>query len=113
MIRIENKKDKNVKQIDDEMYAEILKVLEKKAIKLYRRVLEVDDVKNDNGLEKARAIKTSKKKDEIEKAMLEITKKGEKITKYKIHQLTNIAYVTLNKYYDESLAKLNKRSLFM
>lgn len=107
-------KDKKMKQIDDELYAEILKVLEKRAKKLYNKVLALDEVKqNDNGLEKARAVKTSKKKDEIEKAMLEIKSKGEKITKYKVHQITNIAYVTLSKYYDELLEKVNKIKVFM
>ena len=90
-----------MKSINDELYKEILKILEKRNKTIYKKLLECVDIKKDNSLEKARATKSNNKIEEIKKAMIEIgIEKKREPTKYEIHKKTNIAYVTINKYYD-------------
>ena len=96
-----------MKQIDNELYKEVLEALEKRNKRLYKKMLELNDV-DKNGLKKARAKKSDRKMDEIKKAILKISKEEHsQPSKYQVHKLTNIAYVTINKYYDEIVDNLH------
>jgi len=91
-----------MKAINDELYNDVLTILEKRNKTIYKKFLNLEDVKKDNSLEKARATKSNNKIEEIKKAIIEIgIEKKREPTKYEIHKKTNIAYVTINKYYDE------------
>jgi len=60
-------------------------------------LIEVDE------LATARTIKTDRVKESIKSTLKELIQSNIKPTKYKVHKSTNIAYITLAKYYDEIL----------
>jgi len=58
------------------------------------------------------------KKKLIKEVITELLINNEEVTKYKVHKQTNIAYITINKYFDialkESIKEVNsKRGLFI
>ena len=57
--------------------------------------------KQKNHLENIRVLKSETKKELLQKAFRELIQSKETPTRYKLHKLTNIAYSTINKYYDE------------
>jgi hypothetical protein len=98
-----------MKQIEDDLYRDILSLLEKRNKALYQKMLELKDVDMNINLSIARATKTNNKKNEMKKAIIEIAKiKHRKPTKYELHTKTKIAYVTINKYFDEIIDETNK-----
>jgi len=91
-----------MKQIDDKLYLEVLNILEKRNKTIYKKFLELSEVQEDSTLARARETKTKNKIEEIKKAIKDIAEeKKKKPTKYDIHKKTNIAYQTINKYYDD------------
>ena len=90
-----------MKEIDDKLYLEVLNILEKRNKTIYKRFLLLSEVQENSTLLRARETKTKNKIEEIKKAIKEISEeKNKKPTKYDIHKKTNIAYQTINKYYD-------------
>lgn len=57
--------------------------------------------KQQTHLSKLREIRTTQTKELLQKAFRELIQAKETPTKYKLHKQTNIAYSTINKYYDE------------
>jgi len=91
-----------MRQIDDKLYLEVLNILEKRNKTIYKKFLILDEVKKDSTLARARDTKTKNKINEIREAIREIAEdKNKKPTKYDIHKKTNIAYQTINKYYED------------
>lgn len=58
-------------------------------------------IKQKQHLSKIREIRTTQTKELLQKAFRELIQQKETPTRYKLHKLTNIAYSTINKYYDE------------
>ena len=56
-----------------------------------------------NTLQEARDIKTQRIKQSIQETIKSLFDEDMKLSKYQIHKRTGIAYVTINKYYDEIL----------
>lgn len=96
--------------IDEELYNEVLKVVEKRNKTLHKRMIEeiekleevkqVQKVDNDYLL-KARNTKSENIKKRIEIAIETIKSDGKKVNKYNINKLTGVAYQTLKQYEDE------------
>jgi hypothetical protein len=57
--------------------------------------------KQKNHLENIRVLKSETKKETLKKAYNGLIQQKETVTRYKLHKQTNIAYNTINKYYDE------------
>ena len=91
--------------INDKLLIKIKSLLEKRSKNLLKELNKIKPIKNisDNNqnIENARNQKTSQKKDKIKNSILELKKDKINISKYQIHKKTGIAYVTINKYYDE------------
>ena len=89
-------------EIENELFFKIQNILEKRNTSIYK---EFCKIKSNNTsydvLEKARVIKTNRKKDEIRLAIKELIHQKIKPTKYKVCKKTAISYATLNKYFDE------------
>jgi len=92
----------------------------------YQTVMKILSVRNKNLFEKLSTLQQTEtitkrsinKKNQIKEVITELLNDNEEVTKYKVHKRTNIAYVTINKYYDvilkESLKDVNsKRGLFL
>lgn len=58
-------------------------------------------IKQKNHLENIRDNRTTQTKVTLKKAFKELLHTKETVTRYKLHKQTNIAYSTINKYYDE------------
>jgi predicted transcriptional regulator len=57
-------------------------------------------------LQNARDIKSNRIKNKILCTIEQLQDENIKPTKYQIHKKTNIAYVTINKYYDDLLSSI-------
>lgn len=88
-------------EIEDSVYLELLNALKLTDKTLYNKIKALQP--QENTLTRARAIKTTRVKENIKEALKELKQANIEPTKYQVHQRTNIAYVTLSKYYDEML----------
>lgn len=86
--------------IDDEVFAKVLQIVIKKDAKLYNILKEITPLQDLNTLETARTIKTDRIKERIKSTLIELLQADINPTKYKVHKRTNIAFITLKKYYD-------------
>jgi hypothetical protein len=57
-------------------------------------------------LQQARELKTQRVKQSIEQSIKELLSKDIQPTKYKVNKSTGIAFITLNKYYDDILEEV-------
>ena len=94
-------------EIDESTFKKVKKIIKLRNTTLYNEIKDIKSIPTLNTtLEQARIAKTDRVKNQIEKVLLELINANITPSKYKIHKHTNIAYVTLNKYYDEILAKV-------
>lgn len=96
-------------EIKDEFLARLINFMENENLALYNELKEIKPL-DVNSLEKARKIKTQKVKDNLKVGIKEILKEGKMPTKYQIHKKTNIAYITINKYFKELLEEVKKEA---
>ena len=89
--------------IDDELFSKIKAIVKSRNITIYKHLEHIKQIKTapSDILVKARAIKTSRKKDEIKTAIKELIHSKTKPTKYQINKKTGISYITLDKYFDD------------
>ena len=97
-------------EIDKELFEKIKKVMQTRNKNIATELEKIKEIKNiphnNNYLENAREVKTKKIKERIKIAMLEIKKENLKVNKYQVHKKTNIAYITLAKYFDTILKEV-------
>jgi len=91
--------------IQDELFSKILAIVKGRNIKVYEELQQLPPLKLNtiDTLATARAIKTDRIKESIRTTLIELMQSETKPSKYKVHKRTNIAYITLNKYYDDIL----------
>ena len=87
----------------EDIYNQVMDTLEEHNQKLFEIV---STIKTKDTLATARTIKTDRIKLAIKSALLELLEAETIPTKYKVHKSTNIAYITLNKYYNPILEAL-------
>jgi len=100
-------------EIDEELYKEMLIIIEKRSKTIYNKIKDIKPIDNFNTVDTlttARTIKTNRIKERIENTLISLLDAKETPTKYKVHKSTNIAYITLNKYYDEILKKIKGKT---
>jgi hypothetical protein len=91
--------------IEDELFYKIKELMQNRSKSIYEQLEQIkplDTIPKDT-LQEARDTKTLRIKGNIKKAIIELLQAKRNPTKYQIHKSTNIAYVTLNKYYDDIL----------
>jgi len=89
--------------IDDELFFKIKAIVKSRNATVYKELENIKQLKivPSDILVKARAIKTSRKKDEIKTVIKELIHAKTKPTKYQVTKKTGISYITLNKYFDD------------
>ncbi len=98
-------------QIRDDLFYKLVDLMENRSKSIYNELKEIkplDTVATDTTLNKAREIKTKKVKQSIEQSIKELLSKDIQPTKYRINKSTGIAFVTLNKYYDDILEEIKR-----
>jgi len=96
--------------IDDDLFLQVKKIVKSRSLKVYEQLENIkplDRVPN-NTLQTARTVKTQRVKQSIHQTIKSLSDEGITPTKYQIHKRTKIAYVTLNKYYDDIMQKFKR-----
>ena len=97
-------------EIRDDLFYKLVELMENRSKSIYNELKEIkplDTVATDT-LAKARELKTQKVKQTIEQSIKELLSKDISPTKYRINKSTGIAFVTLNKYYDDILEEIKR-----
>ena len=98
-------------EIRDDLFYKLVDLMENRSKSIYNELKEIkplDTVATDNTLQQARELKTQKVKQTIEQSIKELLSKDISPTKYRINKSTGIAFVTLNKYYDDILEEIKR-----
>lgn len=93
-------------EIDENDFNQVLKIVKLRNTTLYNQIKDIKPIMNFNTIDTlatARAIKTDRIKESIKSTLRELIQSNIKPSKYKVHKNTNIAYITLAKYYDDIL----------
>ena len=97
-------------EIRDDLFYKLVDLMENRSKSIYNELKEIqpldDTVTTDTTLQQARDIKTQKVKQLIGKTIKELLSKDITPTKYRINKATGIAFITLNKYYDDILEEV-------
>ena len=98
-------------EIRDDLFYKLVELMENRSKSIYNELKEIkplDTVATDNTLQQARDIKTQKVKQSIKETIKELHSQNISPTKYKINKKTGIAFVTINKYYDDILEEIKR-----
>ncbi len=97
-------------QIRDDLFYKLVELMKHRNLSIYNELKEIqppdDTVATDTTLQQARELKTQKVKQLISKTIKELLSKDITPTKYRINKATKIAFITLNKYYDDILKEV-------
>ena len=99
--------------IDEELFQKVKQIVKGRNLSIYEQLEDIkplDTVATDNTLQQARELKTQKVKQLISRTIKELLSKDISPTKYKINKSTGIAFVTLNKYYDDILEEVKNEN---
>ena len=94
-------------EIDDELFHKVKQIVKGRNTKIFEQLEQLQELQTIDTLKQARMIKTDKVKQSIKETIKMLYSQDMKPTKYKIHKSTGIAYITLNKYYDEIIDEVN------
>ena len=95
--------------IDDELFQKVKQIVKGRNLSIYEELENIkplDTVATNNTLAKARELKTKRVKQLIGRTIKELLSQDIQPTKYKINKKTGIAFITLNKYYDDILEEV-------
>ena len=99
-------------EIRDDLFDKVVEIVKHRNLSIYNELKEIkpldDTVTTDTTLQQARDIKTQRVKQSIEQSIKELLSKDISPTKYKVNKATGIAFVTLNKYYDDILEEIKR-----
>lgn len=90
--------------IDDELFNKVKQIVKGRNLSIYEQLEELKPLKTlatDTTLQQAREIKTQRIKQSIKETIKSLLSQSIEPTKYQVNKRTGIAYVTINKYYDE------------
>lgn len=92
-------------EIDDDLFNKLKQLMKNRSKSIYEQLEQIKPLENisTNSIQQAREVKTQRIKQSIEETIKSLYNEDITPTKYQIHKRTNIAYVTINKYYDEIL----------
>ena len=96
-------------EIRDDLFYKLVDLMENRSKSIYNELKEIkplDTVATDNTLQQARELKTQRIKQSIEQSIKELLNAGISPNKYKVNKATGIAFITLNKYYDDILEEV-------
>ena len=101
-------------QIRDDLFDKVVEIMKHRNLSIYNELKEIkpldDTAATDNTLQQARELKTKRVKQSIKETIKELLSKDISPTKYRINKATGIAFVTLNKYYDDILEEVKNEN---
>ena len=101
-------------QIRDDLFDKVVEIMKHRNLSIYNELKEIkpldDTVATDTTLQQARELKTQRVKQSIKQSIKELLSKDIQPTKYKINKATGIAFITLNKYYDDILEEVKNEN---
>ncbi|MCT7484984.1 hypothetical protein N5T98_01910 [Aliarcobacter cryaerophilus] len=100
--------------IRDDLFYKLVELMKHRNLSIYNELKDIkplDTVATDNTLQQARELKTQRVKQSIKKTIQELLNQDISPTKYKINKSTGIAFITLNKYYDDILEELQSEKI--
>jgi hypothetical protein len=100
-------------QIRDDLFDKVVELVKHRNLSIYNELKEIkplDTVGTDNTLQQARELKTKRVKQLISRTIKELLSQDIQPTKYKINKATGIAFITLNKYYDDILEEVKNET---
>ena len=96
--------------IRDDLFDKVVEIMKHRNLSIYNELKEIkpldDTVATDTTLQQARELKTKRVKQSIEQSIKELLSKDISPNKYKVNKATGIAFITLNKYYDDILEEV-------
>ena len=95
-------------EIRDDLFDKVVEIVKHRNLSIYNELKEIKplEVATDTTLQQARELKTKRVKQLISKTIKELLSKDISPNKYKVNKATGIAFVTLNKYYDDILEEV-------
>ena len=87
-------------EVDEVLFNKVAQIVKDRNLALYEQLMQLQPLQDLNTLSKARMIKTDRIKEKIKSTIEALQAQNITPTKYQVHKQTNIAYITLNKYYD-------------
>ena len=96
-------------EIRDDLFYKLVELMKHRNLSVYNELKDIKPLEaltTDNTLKQARELKTQKVKQLIGKTIKELLSKDISPTKYRINKATGIAFITLNKYYDDILEEV-------
>ena len=100
-------------QIRDDLFDKVVEIVKHRNLSIYNELKEIkplDTVAIDNTLQQARELKTKRVKQSIKETIKELLSKDISPNKYKVNKATGIAFITLNKYYDDILEEVKNEN---
>ena len=91
--------------IPDELFSKVVQIVKGRNIAVCEELQQLSSLKL-HTLATARNIKTNRIKERIKTTLIELIESDIRVSKYQVHKSTNIAYTTLNKYYDDILDEI-------
>jgi hypothetical protein len=97
-------------EIEEDLFNKLKELMKNRSKTIYEQLEQIKPFENipTNSIQKAREVKSQKIKQSIKETIKSLYSEDVKPTKYQIHKKTGIAYVTLNKYYDEILDEVKR-----
>ena len=100
-------------EIRDDLFDKVVEIVKHRNLSIYNELKEIkplDTAAADTTLQQARELKTQRVKQLISKTIKELLSKDISPTKYKVNKATGIAFVTINKYYDDILEEVKNET---
>ena len=95
-------------EIRDDLFDKVVEIMKHRNLSIYNELKEIQPLRvaTDTTLQQARELKTKRVKQLISKTIKELLSKDISPNKYKVNKATGIAFITLNKYYDDILEEV-------
>ena len=96
-------------EIRDDLFYKLVELMKHRNLTIYNELKDIkplDTVATDTTLQQARELKTQRVKQSIKETIKELLSKDISPNKYKVNKATGIAFITLNKYYDDILEEV-------
>ena len=96
-------------EIRDDLFYKLVELMKHRNLAIYKELKEIkplEKVATNNTLQQARELKTQKVKQLIRETIKELLSQDIQPTKYKVNKATGIAFITLNKYYNDILEEV-------
>ena len=101
-------------QIRDDLFDKVVEIVKHRNLTIYNELKEIkpldDTLATDTTLQQARELKTKRVKQSIKQSIKELLSQDIQPTKYKVNKSTGIAFITLNKYYDDILKEVKNET---